>query len=95
MPYAGLVSVSHRLLEFGASQPCPFPFVCLCVLGSVSPLASFPALDTGRLLATRPCSFATTLVRPAKKAGNLRVENTPRLDGACPFCLRHFSDADG
>lgn len=42
-----------------------------------------------------PTPVATTLVRPAKGAGNLRVENTPRLDGACPFYLRHFSDADG
>lgn len=33
--------------------------------------------------------------RPAKKAGNLRCKNTPRLDEACLVRLRHFSDADG
>ena len=46
-------------------------------------------------LLTISTPVATTLVRPAKRAGNLRVENTPRLDGACPFYVRHFSDADG
>jgi hypothetical protein len=30
-----------------------------------------------------------------KGQANLRCKNTPRLDGACLFRLRHFSDADG
>ncbi len=42
-------------LQMGDSRLTPTRPVRTSVLGSVSPPTSFPALDTGRLLATRPC----------------------------------------
>ena len=42
-------------LQKGDSRLTPSRPVRTSVLGSVSPPTSFPALDTGRLLATRPC----------------------------------------
>jgi len=71
-------------LQKGDSRLTPSRPVRTSVLGSVSPPTSFPALDTGRLLATRPCikSKSKKVVAPWHLA-DLQSVFCPRWFGSC------------